>query len=700
MGNIPLIFSSERPDPSVSTATVELVAPFAAPHVKLGNISTTVTGAALGRSLPSRQIHLDFHTSPHIRDVAVEFDPDEFARTFQNARVKSVTVFAKCHHGHLYFITDRAERHPGLPPQLDLLREQVEALHSVGIRAPIYISVQCDELAADKHPDWVARDENGSPVRLGREPGWQILDMNSPYQSYLIEQTRLVLAQFHPVDGIFFDMCWDQPSTGVFAAEAMRRSGLDPSNAEHRARHAHRGAIDYMRVLHALVKEASPEASIYFNSRPLHNLAEEGQFLEQIEIESLPTGGWGYMYFPMQVRFARNFGIPYMGMTARFHKSWGDFGSLKPEAALRYETAQAIAHGARCSIGDQLHPRGRLEPAVYQRIGRVYQHIERCEPWTEGAIPLAQIGVLQTREKGHGKLEATTDEGVTRMLTQLRHQFDFVGPNLDFSRFELIVIPDSIRLDEEPASKLRAFLRAGGGVLATGTSGLSDDGTRVVLDEFGITTAGMSPFKTVYMRFGKRIDRDVPPMEHVIYEPVVRVAPAVGAISLATIVEPYFDRAPGHFCSHAQTPSDRPTKFSAAVSRDRTAYVAFPVFDGFARHGYAPYRQLVGNILGLLLPQPLLRVDGPTGLESTVTRQHGRTIVHLLYFPAERRAPEMDLIEDVVPLRDLSVSLRLDSAPKRVYVAPEMTPLEFEFADGRALARLRELRGHAMIVFE
>src|SRR5688572_1749164 len=162
----------------------------------------------------------------------------------KRAHVNSVTVFAKCHHGHLYYNTKRPERHPGLKKGLDLLGGQVEALHREGIRAPIYISVQCDEFAADNHPEWVARGEDGKPVGAGPlNPGWQILDMSSPYQEYLVDQTREVLRTFKPVDGIFFDMCWDQPSLNNYAVEAMTRAGFDPQVADERARFAHQVAL-------------------------------------------------------------------------------------------------------------------------------------------------------------------------------------------------------------------------------------------------------------------------------------------------------------------------------------------------------------------------------------------------------------------------------------------------------------------------
>ncbi len=41
--------------------------------------------------LPFRQIHMDFHTSPDIPDVAVDFDGEEFARVLREAHVNSVT---------------------------------------------------------------------------------------------------------------------------------------------------------------------------------------------------------------------------------------------------------------------------------------------------------------------------------------------------------------------------------------------------------------------------------------------------------------------------------------------------------------------------------------------------------------------------------------------------------------------------------
>ena len=52
-----------------------------------------------------RQVHLDFHTSENIEGIGADFDPEEFAATVEKARVNSITCFARCHHGWIYFDT-------------------------------------------------------------------------------------------------------------------------------------------------------------------------------------------------------------------------------------------------------------------------------------------------------------------------------------------------------------------------------------------------------------------------------------------------------------------------------------------------------------------------------------------------------------------------------------------------------------------
>lgn len=653
-------------------------------------------------TLRQRQIHLDFHTGPAIPDVGKDFDARAFARTMKQAHVNSVTVFAKCHHGHLYYATRHPARHPNLKRGLDLTGRQVDALHAQGIRAPIYVSVLLDEYAANAHPEWVARNVDGTNV--GRKPlsaGWQVMDMTGPYQEFLAQEVQEVLDRFRPVDGMFFDICMDVPGVGATAIAGMLERGYDPTVEADRRRFAHEVTLAYMKRFGDLVRASAPEATVYFNSRPLAGLPDDAPLMSHVEIEALPTGGWGYMYFPKNVRYARTFGKPYMGMTGRFHKSWADFGGLKPYAALQYEVCQMLAYGAECSVGDQLHPRGAPDPVVYDLIGRVYAHAEACEPWTAGAKPLSQIAVLRSgadagvyREEPGG-----TNDGVTRLLGHLKHQFDFLDPRMQFERYELLILPDAIEVDAPLAGRLSAYLGKGGKVIFSGSSGL-DATLRPVVPEMGVSVKGESPYLTTYLRFGPAISDGVPATDHVMYERGIRMKPMRDAKALARVVEPYFDRDYRHFSSHAQTPPNpEGSAYAAAIRRGNAITIPYPVFKAYGKHASVAYRSLVGNCIKLLV-EPLVTVTAPSTMEVTVMRQNRRTVVHLLQFVGDRRTDALDLVEDIIPLYDVPLSLRAEAAPRRAYLAPSGEALSVTFARGRAGVTVPVVEGHQMVVFE
>ena len=145
-----------------------------------------------------RQVHLDFHTSADCEGVGADFDPEVFAETVRLGRVDSMTVFAKCHHGFSYYPTDVGTRHPNLAVP-DLMGAQIEALHGIGVLAPIYVSIMWDDLAGEKEPGWVIARRDGSlmmrPPLSNESPltggwGWTTLDVSTGYGDYLVAQTE------------------------------------------------------------------------------------------------------------------------------------------------------------------------------------------------------------------------------------------------------------------------------------------------------------------------------------------------------------------------------------------------------------------------------------------------------------------------------------------------------------------------------
>jgi hypothetical protein len=650
-----------------------------------------------------RQVHLDFHTSEQIPGIGSEFEPAQFVETLRRAAVNSITLFSRCHHGMIYHDTKFAElRHPGLKG--NLLAQQVEACHSAGIRAPIYITVGWDEAQSRRHPEWLQRSAEGRP--FGAAPldaGWHRLCFNSPYIDFVWEQTAEVLQNF-AVDGLFFDIITQEACLCENCLTRMVSEGVDPADSEARTRFARRTIDAFKQRFTAEIRELNGECSIFYNSGHVSpQLRPVADTYSHFELESLPSGGWGYMHFPLTVRYARTLGKELLGMTGKFHKSWGDFNSLKTPAALEYECFMMLAEGAKCSVGDQLHPRGRLDPATYDLIGHVYHQVEAKEPWCQGARAITEIGIFTPEAIGvnEGRVDPAAT-GALRMLRERHYQADVVDGEGDWSSYRVVILPDKIPLDDALAAKVRGFLKNGGSLILSYESGLDPSRSRFALDELGVELAGPAEYAPDFVAPREALARGIPATQHVLYEAGLNVRPHERSEVLADLWHPYFNRAWDHFCSHSHTPPDRPSDWPGAVQRGSVIYFAHPLFGMYTRHGSPVYRDLVLNALKRLLPKPLVETDAPSTAHVTLLRQpeQKRTVAHVLHYLPQRRHPGFDTLEDVIPLRDVSLSVRLGKAPASVYLAPSREPLAFECSDERVSVTIPVVRGHAMVVFQ
>lgn len=666
-----------------------------------------------------RQIHLDFHTSELIADVGRDFDPDEFASTLEKARVNSITCFARCHHGWMYYDTQTfpERRHPHLTR--NLLKEQIEACHARDIRAPIYTTIQWDHYTATRHPEWLAITADGRwtgtpPYEAGF---YRDLCINSPYVEFIKAHTRELLETL-PVDGFFFDIVRPVECSCRFCRERMEAAGWEPADPEARRRFALESLNAFKRDLSHFVWAIKPDCSIFFNAGHVgtrHRAVTDAY--SHFELETLPSGGWGYLHFPLTVRYARTLGLDCLGQTGKFHTSWGDFHSFKNPEALQYECFRVLALGAQCSIGDQLHPRGRIDPHVYRLIGSVYAEVERKEPWCKGARPVVEIGVF-TPEEFHGAAIGAMPPalmGVERMLDEGAHQFDIIDSFSDLSRYKVVVLPDNIPVSEALAQKLEAYLAAGGALIASFASGMDPAQTGFTLKALGVTLKGEGPrdlngelvrgrnfLRADYAQYllpGSKISRGLPETELVMYMRGMDVAASPGAEVLADGILPYFDRTYRHFCSHRQTPSSGKQGNPAVVQRGRAIYFAHPIFSQYNQNAPRWCKVLFLNALNLLLPEPLVRHEGPTTLQAALNEQASekRWVLHLLHYIPERRSQDIDVIEDVIPLYQVRVSVKAPQPVKSALCVPEGEALPFEQKGGRVEFVLPKLHGHQMV---
>lgn len=657
-------------------------------------------------TLPFRQVHLDFHTSEKIVAVGNEFDSQEFAETLARAKVNSITCFSKCHHGLIYHETKLGARHPHLAQ--NLLGEQIEACHRRGIKVPVYISVGLDEFMLAKHQDWQVVGADG---RLSgpapTEAGYHLMCFNNDdYLSYLEAEIDEVFEMF-PVDGLFFDIIGSWNCACRRCRAGMEAKGLDFLDADARRVYSDAVTWELKERLTSAVRRNSPDCGIFFNSGHVGpHWRREGRFFSHLELESLPSGGWGYDHFPVTARYARNLGVEFLGMTGKFQTTWGDFGSFKNTAALEYECFTALALGGRCSVGDQLHPSGRLTEATYRLIADVYSGVEMREPWCIGATPVVDVAVVNP--EAIGKAKGRVDDsiaGAYRVLKEGFHQFDVIDTESDLSKYKVVILPDIITLDEAYAAKLDQYIAGGGKLLASYESGLRADLSGFALGSMGVDYQGVCEFEKPFVAPAtEAMSHGVPPSEHVIYERGMKVSPKEGTEVIIDLYEPYFNRTALHFCSHQHAPVDKKSLLPAATKRDGIVYFVHPIFGLYKRYAVKTYKQLLLNALSLLLPEVdrSVRATAPSTAEFTLNRQAAQncTVLHALHYIPIRRADRFDVIEEAIPIFDVAVWVKLEKKPSYVSLEPQGEPLAFIWDGTHAGVTIPHVKGHQMVVFK
>ena len=669
---------------------------------------------------PWRKIHLDYHNSQHIPRIGEAFDPDEFGDRLAEGHVDSIVVFAKDMHGYFYYPSSYGPVHPGLTR--DLLGPQVAACRKRNIKVYAYYCVTWDNYLAEHHPEWLVwkRDRTTYLPKFDETPSWTALCLtNEDFVQLMLDHSREIITSYD-VDGIWYDM--PLPIGGECfcrnCLRILRERGLDPFDVQVQREHKQELLVDWLRRSYELAHELKPDIQVDQNNQTRLGLEERIPYLDNVDIEALPTAFWGYLYFPANVRYTRTFGKSVYGMTGRFHRSWADFGGLKHPNQLRMELAGIVAQAAYCDIGDQLPPSGRIDPAVYQTIGECYAEIEQIEPYLNGAAPVVEAAIvvdglpledLSTTDQHMAASLGASVFGLTKLLIEQHIQFDIVHSRDELQRYRLLVLPDTLQVDESLATRLQDYLRDDGAIIAAYDS-LRIAGTDQLWSKhLKLSYEGQSPFAPAYLKLGPELAAELPDYQYALYDGTAQWRPADGytGSTLARVGEPLFQRGPAHYTSHSQTPMDHVSDYAAIMRQDRLAAIAFPIATSYYRHGYWIYREIFGRMVQAVLARPLLKTNAPISTEIAVTHQIAtahhpeRWMVHVVNFSPNRRTPEhTDYAENPIPLHDIRLDVALDAEIDRAYTAADGAELELRREGERWSVIVPRIEISAVVVLE
>lgn len=553
----------------------------------------------------------------------------------------------------------------------DLLGEQVKACRQRNIAVYAYYCTAWDNYLADNHPEWNMRKRDGSDFRpkTGETPGWTALCLGNKDFVDLIANHVKEFIEKYELDGAWLDMA--EPITPeCYCNECVRQieaTGKDPYDKEGQRAHQNKNFLNFHSRMKELVHTIRPGCQVDFNDIGIGKVSERADLLDNIDIEALPTGGWGYFYAPAHIRYQRNFGIPVYGMTGRFVSSWADFGGLKLPQQLNVELASLVANAAHCDVGDQMPPDGQLDAAVYHVLGKSFGHIKKLEPWLDQAAPVTEAALMIPGD-AVVRVEQPYIFGLVKLMIESHLQFDLVEPDQEWERYNLVVIPDELMPDSKTVERLHQYIIQGGSVIVCHNGGLQGETRQSWLERYGMKFDGQSSFQPAYLVTDNAFVKNMPGYAYALYDGASQWEIQSPAKSLSQLGEPMFQRSAEHYTSHKQSPFDHVTKYSVLSISGKVGIVGFPIGRSYYDKGYWIYRIAFERLINELLPSRIIETNAPLSAEITVTFQPEdkmigrleRYIVHIINWSSTRKTPaHPEMYDDPIPLTDIWLKINI-----------------------------------------
>lgn len=640
-------------------------------------------------------VHLDFHTSQYIKNIGEKFNADDFGQTLKNANVDEITLCAKCHHGYCYYPSKIGTVHPNL--KFDLLGEQIKACRKYGIKVIVYITGAWSVLDYKNNPSWRAKDLSGKEIVLQKgvvidkesligaarpECLWELLCLNGDYGEHIKQLSKEVCELYNP-DGLFYDIfCLDYPCTCEYCQSGMEARGLDTNSAKDIKQYMFEARKALMDNLKAILLQHNPQGTIFFNSGctevevPIYHDAPT-----HFEIENLPSATNEYDLFINKSKFFKRMNKDVICMTGKFHYNWGEFGGYKKQEALLCEVVYSMMNGDKLSIGDQLHPDGKLDTYTYALIGESFSYAKKIEPYCfhDMATNLAVIP----------SCDQSTNLGFLKILLEKQVDYDVIYEKDNLFAYDCIIaLPNSI-IKKDFARQLIDFSKKGKLVIIGDAAKNFDFFEDAHFSEFDVDYIVPDQMRLLSKY------RDT---AFLAYNAGYYIKTPNNAKVLASIDIPFFNRTMEKFCGHLNTPNRGECISSpAAAVKGNILFIAHDLGKMYLEYGMTLHKDYFIECLKEVYTPLVECLPSYSSIRVKLLKQDEKKyFLHIFNFQATQRGKVL-VVEDILPIFELKVKVKLKDKIKNIKDCLDAEEIKFEQFEGYVQVNINKLEMHKVI---
>lgn len=641
---------------------------------------------------------IDNHISEDDPSSMTKFDPQRYVALVKKAGVEAAMVYATCHNGNCYYPTQVGHMHAGLRGR-DIFGQVVELLRRENIVPIAYYTSIYHNHSAKANPAWRVTLAHGAQ-HDGRY--WWSCPNNEQYRQFVKAQIGEIIS--YGVAGIFNDMTfWPGICVCPSCRERFQReTGMEiPQKIDWSDRQwvvfqrfREQSMAEFTREITRSIKSQRDITVTHQTSTLMHGwmLGYTLGIADACDYTSGDFYGGKYQHIlGCKLLAAASQNMPYEFMTSR-SVNLRDHTSMKSEAELTVEAATTLANSGAYFFIDAINPDGTLEDEVYERLASVSRSLR---PFTEAVKKHRPVMVADTAL--YYSSAAYVDEAVTSgimsptsgnpvvdellgtsiVLTRSHMPFTAVTSKTDcYAGLKTIVMNNVRYTTKQENERLRAFVRDGGTLIATGMTSLYEpDGTTTgdfgLADLFGVSFSGKRAKRFHYVSF---VDRHWLIAAHA-SAPLVNAA---GAKVLARINEPVFDPDGEQYASIHSNPPGVLTDYAALTVKDygkgKCVYLSSPVLslqqDAQQALGAWLFRQYAASSI-------VLETNAPPCVEITVNRSTTARAYLVGLVNYQKEQPNL-------PVHHVTATLRLPDGqvPKAARRVSDGKQLDLNLEDG------------------
>lgn len=601
------------------------------------------------------------------------------------------------------------ERSPTLGER-DVVAETITALR----RESMHVLGRIDpslagEAVHQARPHWLARREDGSPIRLHGH--YVTCPSGGYYREFMVEVVREILTRYD-FDGLWGSAAQFSPwHTPRCFCDACRQSFLAHSGMELPEREdwaserwrrynewRYESVADWNRLIHDAVRETRPSCAWL----PLSQVVESWDHARRggwdTDLMEPHTDGlvveaqrrYPNLWWPgMEARYLHSLrpGKP-AGATVSYFYPWWRFYHA-PTAENRVWTAQLIAQNTR----PWLHLTGYFSDHFDRRgldqFKQLFARIRASPEAYSGTRSCAEVALVYSRHTldNHGGDEPAERylgnfRGAYNALLAQRIPFDVLSDKRlagsDLGRYRTLVVPNAVCLSDTAVRALIAYAERGGHLVTTLRSGACDEwGVEREVNPLAQAAGFQSdgpPDASVKAAYAAIVDPAHPLLRGIENTDVL---PVTGRVTFTRSLRerpsplhyiPPIESEPGSGISvpefnTAPEVTDVPLLHEAEVSRG--SIVAFPwELDRMAfEYGFEDCMTLLGNAVRAGKDhEAQLEIDGAGLIDASLMAGNGRLVLHLVNLSASGggvHAGERRAVEQIMPVANLRIRLRL-----------------------------------------